>query len=48
MVPVEGAIRLLNYIPTADLIILNNCGHWPPIERPNDFTYHALGFLTNP
>jgi 2-hydroxy-6-oxonona-2,4-dienedioate hydrolase len=45
MVPIEGAIRLLNYIPTADLIILNNCGHWPSIERPKDFTHHALGFL---
>ena len=45
MVPLEGAIRLLNYLPTADLIVLNRCGHWPPIERPADFARCVLEFL---
>jgi pimeloyl-ACP methyl ester carboxylesterase len=45
MVPLEGAIRLLNYLPTADLVVLNRCGHWPTVERPADYTRCALQFL---
>jgi pimeloyl-ACP methyl ester carboxylesterase len=45
MVPLEGALRLLNYLPEADLVVLDKCGHWPPIERPEEFARYALGFL---
>jgi pimeloyl-ACP methyl ester carboxylesterase len=45
MVPVEGALRLLNYLPAADLVVLARCGHWPSVERPLDYTRHALSFL---
>ena len=45
MVPVEGAIRLMNYLPSPDLVILTRCGHWPAFERPDEFSRHVLGFL---
>lgn len=45
MVPVEGAIRLMNYLPSPDLVILNHCGHWPAFERPDAFARQVLGFL---
>lgn len=45
MVPVEGAIRLMNYLPAPDLVILNRCGHWPAFERPAEFTRQVLAFL---
>ncbi|SEK56583.1 alpha/beta fold hydrolase [Rhodococcus maanshanensis] len=45
MVPLEGALMLLGYLPTADLVVLNNCGHWPPFERPSDFVAAVRAFL---
>ncbi len=45
MVPLEGAIRLLNYLPSADLVVFNKCGHWPSIERPAEFARLVLDFL---
>ena len=45
MVPLEGAIRLLNYIPSADLVVFNRCGHWPSFERPSDYAQCVLNFL---
>lgn len=45
MVPLEGAIRLMNYLSTADLIVFNHCGHWPAFERPMEFARRTLDFL---
>ena len=45
MVPLEGALMLLGYLPRADLVVLNNCGHWPPFERPRDFLAAVRAFL---
>lgn len=45
MVPLEQALRLLSHLPSADLVVLNDCGHWPPVERPHDYARHALAFL---
>ncbi len=47
MVPLEQALVLLAYIPSADLVVLNNCGHWVPFERPHDFVRSIMTFLTN-
>lgn len=47
MVPVEGAIRLMNYLPNPDLVVLNKCGHWPAFERPLEFSRQVIQFLTN-
>lgn len=45
MVPLEQALMLLAYLPTADLVVLNRCGHWPPFERPADYARLVLSFL---
>jgi len=45
MVPLEQALMLASYLPNADLVVLNNCGHWPAFERPRDFTSHVMRFL---
>jgi 2-hydroxy-6-oxonona-2,4-dienedioate hydrolase len=36
MVTVEQALLLMGYMPQADLVILNRCGHWARYERPDD------------
>jgi hypothetical protein len=33
MVAFEVSIAILNYIADWHLVLLNNCGHWPPFER---------------
>lgn len=45
MVTVEQALMLMGYMPQADLVILNQCGHWAPYERPEDYVSHVLPFL---
>lgn len=45
MVPVEGALRLMSYLPSADLVILRQCGHWAPVERPAVYAGQVLEFL---
>ena len=45
MVPVEQGLMLCNYIETSDLVVLNNCGHWPPFEEPEEWSSHVLAFL---
>ncbi|MFN3006245.1 alpha/beta fold hydrolase [Mycolicibacterium wolinskyi] len=47
MVPLEGALQLISHLPSADLVVLNNCGHWPPYERPHSFAKVVDGFLTS-
>ena len=27
------------------LVLLNNCGHWPPFEKPAEWTAQVLAFL---
>ena len=46
MVPMEGALQLLSHLPSADLMVLNKCGHWPPFERPWDFARAVRTFLS--
>ena len=45
MVPFEVSIAILNHIEDSRLVLLNNCGHWPPFEKPVEWTAHVLRFL---
>jgi pimeloyl-ACP methyl ester carboxylesterase len=45
MVPFEQALMIMSYMPNADVVILNECGHWPPMERPDAFASLVLDFL---
>jgi len=43
----EIGIAALNNIDDSRLVLLNNCGHWPPYEKPEEYTAHLLNFLEN-
>jgi len=45
MVPFEVSIAILNHIAASRLVLLNNCGHWPPLENPAEWTALVLPFL---
>ena len=45
MVPFEVSIAILNHIADSRLVLLNNCGHWPPFEKPSEWTAQILAFL---
>jgi pimeloyl-ACP methyl ester carboxylesterase len=45
MVPFEVSIAILNHITDSRLVLLNNCGHWPPFEKPAEWTAQVLAFL---
>ena len=45
MVPFEVSIAILNHIADSRLVLLNNCGHWPPFEKPAEYTAQVLAFL---
>jgi pimeloyl-ACP methyl ester carboxylesterase len=41
----EIGIAALNNIADSRLVLLNNCGHWVPYEKPEEYTSHVLNFL---
>ena len=45
MVAFEVSIAILNHIADSRLVLLNNCGHWPPFEKPAEYAAHVLAFL---
>ena len=45
MVPFEQGLMISSYVPQADLVALNRCGHWPPVERPVEFADQVELFL---
>jgi 2-hydroxy-6-oxonona-2,4-dienedioate hydrolase len=45
MVAFEVSIAILNHIENSRLVLLNNCGHWAPFEKPAEWTAHVLAFL---
>lgn len=46
MVPFEQALLFLSHMPNADVVLLNRCGHWPPMERPVEWASLVLDFLS--
>jgi pimeloyl-ACP methyl ester carboxylesterase len=45
MVAFEVSIAILNHIADSRVVLLNACGHWPPFEKPAEYTAHVLSFL---
>lgn len=43
--PLETAYEFLDGIPTAELVLIDRCGHVPMIECPAEFTRALEGFL---
>jgi 2-hydroxy-6-oxonona-2,4-dienedioate hydrolase len=44
MVQLEISVAALNQIANWHLVLLNNCGHWPPFEKP-EWAAQVLAFL---
>jgi pimeloyl-ACP methyl ester carboxylesterase len=40
-----ASIAILNHIADSRFVLLNNCGHWPPFEKPAEWTAQVLAFL---
>ena len=45
LVPLECGQLYHKAIPGSDLVIINNCGHVPQVEKPQEFVKAALDFL---
>jgi 2-hydroxy-6-oxonona-2,4-dienedioate hydrolase len=43
----ESALRLLSLLPDSRLMVFNHCGHWVPVERPDEFCRLVLDFLAH-
>jgi pimeloyl-ACP methyl ester carboxylesterase len=41
----ELGIMALNVTPDARLVVMKDTGHWPPFEKPAEYTAHVLTFL---
>lgn len=47
IIPLEAtSLRLLEILPTADLVVFSRCGHWTQIERARDFQRQVDGFFS--
>jgi len=45
MVTFEVSIAILSHIADWRLVLLNNCGHSPPFEKPAEWAAQVLAFL---
>ena len=45
LVPLECAELYQKAIPGSDLVVIENCGHLPQVENPDEFVRAALEFL---
>jgi len=43
--PFELSIAILNHTADRRLVLLNNCGHWPPFEKPAEWSAQPLALL---
>ena len=45
VVPLEWAQRAHERLPNSELCVLQDCGHWPPRECPDEFNQAVVNFL---
>ncbi|HEV2492252.1 MAG TPA: alpha/beta hydrolase [Terriglobia bacterium] len=48
LIPLSSAERFQKTIPGSKLVVLNQCGHVPEIEKPQEFNQALLDFLGSP
>jgi pimeloyl-ACP methyl ester carboxylesterase len=46
IVPVECGGIYQKAIKGSDLVVIDNCGHAPQVEKPDEFVKSALDFLS--
>ena len=44
-IPVECGQLYHQAIPGSDLVVINNCGHFPQVEKPDEFLKAVLDFM---
>ncbi|PKP90700.1 MAG: 2-hydroxy-6-oxo-2,4-heptadienoate hydrolase [Alphaproteobacteria bacterium HGW-Alphaproteobacteria-14] len=47
VIPLESTVRLASLLPSADLHVFGECGHWVQIERMASFNRMVTEFFTN-
>jgi pimeloyl-ACP methyl ester carboxylesterase len=45
-VPLECGQLYHQAIPGSELVVIDNCGHVPQVEKPQEFVKAALDFLS--
>ncbi len=45
VIPVQRTLDLVEWLPHADALLLNRCGHWSMIERADAFNTALTGFI---
>jgi pimeloyl-ACP methyl ester carboxylesterase len=48
VLPLDGALYMLTYMPDARLHVFPNCGHWAQLEHAAEFNRLAIDFLASP
>lgn len=48
VLPLDGALFMLKYMPDARLHVFPNCGHWAQLEHADEFNRLATHFLEGP
>jgi pimeloyl-ACP methyl ester carboxylesterase len=48
VLPLDGALFMLKYMPDARLHVFPNCGHWAQLEHAAEFNRLAIEFLSAP
>ena len=43
--PVEVGVKIMNHLPQSRLVVINDCGHWVPFEKPEEYLAFVLDFL---
>lgn len=41
----EIGLTILNYVADSRIVVFNDCGHWPPYERPDEYNAYVEAFL---
>lgn len=44
--PAEAGKKFVDYIPNSQFVLMEDCGHWPQYEKPEEFNRIHLDFLT--
>jgi pimeloyl-ACP methyl ester carboxylesterase len=44
-ISLELGLAFLALLEQSELVVLNNCGHWPPFEKPVEYASHVLRFM---
>jgi 2-hydroxy-6-oxonona-2,4-dienedioate hydrolase len=43
----ELGLTIFNYVADSRMVLLNNCGHWPPYELPDVYNRMVLDHIKN-